>query len=133
MGCVSSKNFEEDVVKDETEDIRIRLLVVLEEFGPCEVLNLAIEDPQVYQVCIKDDTLRQACITAAVKRYHQEKFDDEDVHNRTVNYVLLLDTFIQVEDTNEGPKIEEVVEEAQCEHLPIVQRRDNNRSDKNGE
>ncbi|XP_044257318.1 uncharacterized protein LOC123006700 [Tribolium madens] len=128
MGSFCSKRFEDD--KREAKIVRIRLLVLLDELGPVELLNVAVKDSRIYEACKKDEELRQACIRAAVRRYHKEKFLYEDVYNRTVDYVLLLDDFIKTQDTAEQQRH---LEETRSEQNPGLRRRNIHEGERNAE
>ncbi|EFA11432.1 uncharacterized protein LOC107399083 [Tribolium castaneum] len=118
MGSFCSKVFEDD--KREAKIIRVRLLVLLDELGPVQLLNVAVRDRKIYDVCKNDGELRQACIWAAVRRHHRERFVYEDVHNRTADYVLLMDDFIKVQDAEDEQRyLEEETSDQEC----IIRRR----------
>ncbi|KYB29636.1 hypothetical protein TcasGA2_TC031502 [Tribolium castaneum] len=62
MGCVSSKQSKKDAKKVRgREDNRGRLSVIWEELSSAEVLNLAKTDPEVYQICLRDNIIRPPC------------------------------------------------------------------------
>ncbi|EFA11289.2 hypothetical protein TcasGA2_TC010826 [Tribolium castaneum] len=90
MGLLFSKYF-----VSESRIIRNRLMVLLKEEGAYKLLSLAVANSKIYQVCKKDHDLREACAVAAFHRFYNEKFIREDVYNRTADFMVLLDDFVQ--------------------------------------
>lgn len=81
-------------------------MILHRQLSPDELLTFAVEDTEIYEICKANSELRQSCIVAAVRRYHTEKFFYEEVYNRTADYVVILDHFLQIEDEYEKNKIE---------------------------
>ncbi|EFA11477.1 uncharacterized protein LOC107399011 [Tribolium castaneum] len=113
MGATYSKYDEE--AEEDSEFIRLRLLLVLHEQGAAELLKFAVKDRTHYEVCKNDDELRKACIVAASK-------NKQEVENNTPHYVFLLDEFTETQNANEEQK---QVEEARSEQNSNVRRRKN--------
>ncbi|RZC41869.1 uncharacterized protein BDFB_010931 [Asbolus verrucosus] len=109
MGSSCSKNLDANI-DCELEEIKVCLAVLLKQLNPDELLTFATKDTEIYEICKNNSELRQACILAAVRRYHTEKFFFEAVHNRTADYVVMLDNFLQIQDEVKKQELEENVQ-----------------------
>ncbi|EFA11287.1 hypothetical protein TcasGA2_TC010823 [Tribolium castaneum] len=126
MGCVCAKYFEDD--EDHVKIMRFHLLVILRQQGTDELLNFAARDRMNYEICKNNDELRQGCIVAATRRFYNEKFLHEDVYNRTADYMLLLDDFINIQN---GIDEQRQLEEARSEPNHSVRRRNRLEAERN--
>ncbi|XP_044257316.1 uncharacterized protein LOC123006699 [Tribolium madens] len=121
MGVIWAKYFKDVDVELEREYTCLSTL--LSQMTPDELLTYALEDMEIYEVCKNHNDLRYSCIVAAVKRYNIEKFFYEEVANRSADFMILLDTFVQIQAAIENQQ----AEKTQCVYLPCVRYRKKNR------
>ncbi|XP_008193519.2 uncharacterized protein LOC103313048 [Tribolium castaneum] len=121
MGAIWVKYFKDEDVVLEREYACLSML--LRKLTPDELLLYALEDPEIYEACKRHDDLRYFCMAAAVKRYNIEKFFYEEVANRSADFMVLLDTFVQIQAAIEHQE----AEKTQCGYFPCVLFRRKNR------
>ncbi|XP_044257235.1 uncharacterized protein LOC123006655 [Tribolium madens] len=126
MGSFYSRRLEDN--ERELKNITNNLLELLHELGPAELLNRAVKDSKIYEVCKNNEELRQACLVDAFRRYYEQKFLYEEVYNRTVDYMRLFDDFLKVQNAVDEQR---QLEEASSEETSSVRRRNKLESDKN--
>lgn len=56
-----------------------------------------VQDPEVYDLCKDHQKIRRLCIQGAFRRYSLERHFYEDVEARRADFVVILDTLINIE------------------------------------
>lgn len=64
---------------------------------PDNMVIIAAQDLEVYELCKKHQNLRRICIQGAFRRYSLEKHFYENVANKNADFCIILESLINIE------------------------------------
>ncbi|XP_044257301.1 uncharacterized protein LOC123006686 [Tribolium madens] len=102
MDAIWAKHFQD--LGDKLDRECICPAAVLSQLTPDELLTYAVENTEIFELCKTHDDLRRKCVTAALKKLNLEKYFDDEVSNRTANFMILLDTFAHIQMMDEATR-----------------------------